>query len=99
VIGYEWTVYAASSHEPIVACGITPEPAKATKLVELVLRDVDRAAWGMLLKVTVAAEPIRHGPLNTWPPTGQIQVCRRDRKGNLIWKALDSIPPDGSESQ
>jgi hypothetical protein len=29
MIGYEWTVYASSSDDPIIACGITDDPAQA----------------------------------------------------------------------
>jgi hypothetical protein len=97
MIGYEWTVYAGNSNDPIVACGITDDSAQAATLVEFVMRTVSRAAWGMLARVTVSTENIRQHPIDTWPPAGKIQVCKRDRSGGFTWLPYGAVPPETHE--
>jgi hypothetical protein len=94
MIGYEWTVYACNSDDPIVACGITDDAGQAVTLVEFLMQTVDRAGWGMLAKVTLSTEMIRPHPVDTWPPTGKIQICRRNRSGGFTWLPYDSMPSE-----
>jgi hypothetical protein len=90
MIGYEWTVYASSSNDPIIACGITDDPTQAVRVVEFILRTLDRAGWGMLTRVVVSSGAMRPNMLDNWPPAGEIEICRRARDGGFSWMPFDS---------
>jgi len=90
MIGYQWTVYHRHSghgEDGIVANGITDNPDRARSLVEMILAEVDNAAWGLLLRV-VMEHGFRAGPVGGWPPAGEIQVCRRAADGQMRWGPL-----------
>lgn len=90
MIGYEWTVYASRSNDPIIACGITDDPTQAVTVVEFILRTLDHAGWGMLTRVTVSSGMMRPNMLDNWPPAGQIEICRRSRNGGFKWMPFES---------
>jgi hypothetical protein len=102
MIGYQWTVYHRhSSHESdgILASGITDDPGKAKSLVEMILAEVEQAAWGLLLRVALdsLSSFLRPTQTATWPPAGEVQVCRRAGDGSFHWGPL--FPNDWAEAQ
>jgi hypothetical protein len=93
MIGYQWTVYHESSAhgtDGILASGITDKPEKARMLVEMILAEVEHAVWGLLLRVPMNEGPSysEADPAADWPPTGEIQVCRRTTNGGFRWGPL-----------
>lgn len=103
-VGFQWAVYHQhSSHgtSGILANGITDKPAKAKTVVEMILAQVDEAAWGILVRVVLDLGSAYHveEPLGDWPPAGEVQYCRRATNGDFTWDSLyprDNVLPKGT---
>jgi hypothetical protein len=92
-VGFQWTVYHQQSDNDthgIVANGITDRPDRAKTVVEMILADVDEAAWGLLVRVVldVSSAYRAEQPVGDWPPAGEIQLCRRAEGGGYLWGPL-----------
>jgi hypothetical protein len=89
MIAWAWSVYPRLSTNPMVAAGITDEPAKARVEVESILGTDEGAAWGILQQVKMSLGDPDQEPLQAWPATGYIPVmCRRNAEGGFSWQPV-----------
>jgi hypothetical protein len=92
-----WEVLPSDSRFPIMASGMSSDPGTAKRDVELAMAR-QGAGLGQLVRVPVPGRRPGPGETGTWPPLGQVQQCRRDRHGGMLWSPLYPVPdaaPDG----
>lgn len=85
VIAYEWSVREASGST--IATGLTDDSGKAIEHVETELLSSNQAAYGLLSSVYFTTYTKMQSPLALWPPFGEIQECRRDASGGVVWRS------------
>jgi hypothetical protein len=86
-----WEVLPSDIRFPIMACGMSSDPAKAKRDVELAMGEPG-AGLGQLIRVPVRGLRPGPGEFDMWPPLGQVQQCRRDRHGGCYWSPLHTAP-------
>ena len=79
-----WEVLPSDSRFPIIACGISSDPGKARRDVEQAMARPG-AGIGQLVRLPVYGLRPGPGEAGVWPPLGQLQQCRHDRRGRCSW--------------
>jgi hypothetical protein len=82
-----WEVLPSDSHSPIVASGISTDVAKARLDVEAAMT-APGAGFAHLVRTAIPGLGPDFDERQAWPPLGEIQLCRRNRNGGFIWRAL-----------
>lgn len=88
-----WEVLPSESRSPIIASGISTDPAKARLDVEAAMSSPG-AGFAHLVRTAVPGLCPAFDDRRAWPPLGEIQLCRRDRNGGFAWRALHGFWED-----
>ncbi|MBO0804466.1 MAG: hypothetical protein J2P25_15495 [Nocardiopsaceae bacterium] len=96
-----WEVLPSDSRHPIIASGISANAGKARHDVEVAMA-MPHAGFGHLVRTAIPGMSPDLKDRLLWPPLGEVQQCRRNRKGGFSWHALYSsvgLPlPDAEEA-
>lgn len=90
-IGYRWKIYHQRSDangDGTAAAGVVTSASAAKGLVEFILRCMDEAAFGILVRIADERLPEPPEPEPDWPPPGVTMTCTRTVTGSLRWAPL-----------
>jgi hypothetical protein len=82
-----WEVLPRDSSAAVIACGVTADPGKARREVELAMANPG-AGLGHLVRTAVPGHRPDPAELYRWPPLLEVQQCRRTRDGGYSWQPL-----------
>lgn len=85
-----WEVLPSDSRSPTIASGISTDAARAMLEVETAM-SAPGAAFAHLVRTAIPGLFPAFDERQAWPPLGEVQLCRRDRNGGFIWRALHGI--------
>ncbi|MGH3171704.1 MAG: hypothetical protein ACRDN0_38315 [Trebonia sp.] len=93
-----WEVLPSDSHSPIVASGISTDAAKAKLDVEVAMTSPG-AGFAHLVRMAIPGLGRGFDERHTWPPLGEVQLCRRNRNGGFTWRALHGTRNDPGRAE
>jgi hypothetical protein len=82
-----WEVLPSNSSFPLIAMGVSSDPAKARQDAETAM-GAPGAGFGHLVRTAIRGLSPDDDERSSWPPLGEVQRCRRNRAGGFDWRPL-----------